>query len=152
LSDDIDGGDECGTAKTLISVWSVGVPNCQPDALFFLFTLTYRYKEGYEEDYGLDSLRLHYGFVAQDYEKTMPDATYFDDESGKRKIDQTELMGHSQKLNGWFSWCGFKHTMSYCTQGAEFTTCKTTVSPEKYIGSIHGAAVVMVSFLNVRFS
>ncbi|OUU50597.1 MAG: hypothetical protein CBC12_05240 [Candidatus Puniceispirillum sp. TMED52] len=90
MSDDIDGGNECGTAKTLISVWSVGVPNCQSDALFFLFTLTYRYKEGYEEDYGLDSLRLHYGFVAQDYEKTMPDATYFDDESGKRKIDQTE--------------------------------------------------------------
>ena len=37
--------------------------------------------------------RMHHGFIAQDYEKVMPDATYYDEELGKMCIDTSELIG-----------------------------------------------------------
>ena len=47
----------------------------------------------YNEDYSCTPERLHYGFVAQDYAKVMPDATYYDESIDKLAIDRTELIG-----------------------------------------------------------
>ena len=46
----------------------------------------------YNEEYSSSPERLHYGFIAQDYAKVMPDATYFDDSIGKMCIDTGELI------------------------------------------------------------
>ena len=46
----------------------------------------------YNEEYSSDPHRLHHGFIAQDYIKVMPDATYFDDNRGKLCIDTVELI------------------------------------------------------------
>jgi len=47
----------------------------------------------YKEDYSMSPERMHYGFIAQDYAKVMPDATYYDEELGKLCIDTSELIG-----------------------------------------------------------
>lgn len=47
----------------------------------------------YNEEYTLDPHRLHYGFIAQEYQEHMPDATYFDENLGKLCIDTNELIG-----------------------------------------------------------
>ena len=47
----------------------------------------------YKEEYSIYSERMHYGFIAQDYVKVMPDATYYDEELGKYCIDTGELIG-----------------------------------------------------------
>lgn len=47
----------------------------------------------YNEEYSSSPERLHYGFVAQDYQKVMPDATYYDESIGKLCIDTNELIG-----------------------------------------------------------
>ena len=47
----------------------------------------------YNDEYALDSHRLHYGFIAQEYKEHMPDATYFDESLGKLCIDTGELIG-----------------------------------------------------------
>jgi hypothetical protein len=47
----------------------------------------------YNEEYTLDPHRLHYGFIAQEYQEHMPDATYFDESLGKLCIDTNELIG-----------------------------------------------------------
>lgn len=47
----------------------------------------------YNEEYTLDPHRLHYGFIAQEYQEHMPDATYFDESLGKLCIDTGELIG-----------------------------------------------------------
>ena len=47
----------------------------------------------YNEEYSSNPERLHYGFIAQDYQKVMPDATYFDESIGKLCIDTNELIG-----------------------------------------------------------
>lgn len=47
----------------------------------------------YNEEYSCNPERQHYGFIAQEYAKVMPDATYFDDELGKMAIDTGELIG-----------------------------------------------------------
>ena len=47
----------------------------------------------YNEDYSCTPERLHYGFIAQDYAKVMPDATYYDESIDKLAIDRTELIG-----------------------------------------------------------
>ena len=47
----------------------------------------------YNEDYSCTPERLHYGFVAQDYAKVMPDATYYDESINKLAIDRGELIG-----------------------------------------------------------
>ena len=47
----------------------------------------------YKEEYSMNPERMHYGFIAQDYAKVMPDATYYDEELGKMCIDTSELIG-----------------------------------------------------------
>ena len=47
----------------------------------------------YKEEYSMSPERMHYGFIAQDYAKVMPDATYYDEELGKMCIDTSELIG-----------------------------------------------------------
>jgi len=47
----------------------------------------------YNEEYSARPERLHYGFVAQEYQKVMPDATYFDEDVQKLCIDPVELIG-----------------------------------------------------------
>ena len=46
----------------------------------------------YNEEYSSNPERLHYGFIAQDYARVMPDATYYDESIGKLCIDTTELI------------------------------------------------------------
>ena len=46
----------------------------------------------YNEEYSSNPERLHYGFIAQDYAKVMPDATYYDESLGKLCIDTSELI------------------------------------------------------------
>jgi len=47
----------------------------------------------YKEEFSMSPERMHHGFVAQDYAKVMPDATYYDEELGKMCIDTSELIG-----------------------------------------------------------
>ena len=47
----------------------------------------------YNEEYSSEPERLHYGFIAQDYLKVMPQATYFDESREKLCIDTSELIG-----------------------------------------------------------
>ena len=47
----------------------------------------------YKEEYSMSPERMHHGFIAQDYSKVMPDATYYDEELGKLCIDTSELIG-----------------------------------------------------------
>jgi len=47
----------------------------------------------YKEEFSMYPERMHYGFIAQDYAKVMPDATYYDEELGKLCIDTSELIG-----------------------------------------------------------
>ena len=46
----------------------------------------------YKEEYSMSPERMHHGFIAQDYQKVMPDATYYDEELGKMCIDTSELI------------------------------------------------------------
>ena len=47
----------------------------------------------YNEEYSSSPERLHHGFIAQDYVKVLPDATYFDESNGKLCIDTGDLIG-----------------------------------------------------------
>lgn len=47
----------------------------------------------YNEEYSSSPERLHYGFIAQEYIKVLPDATYYDEGLGKMCIDTSELIG-----------------------------------------------------------
>ena len=47
----------------------------------------------YKEEYSSSPERMHYGFIAQEYQKVMPDQTYFDESIGKLCIDPVELIG-----------------------------------------------------------
>lgn len=47
----------------------------------------------YNEEVSSSPERLHHGFIAQDYIKVMPDATYFDESTGTMCIDTIELIG-----------------------------------------------------------
>ena len=46
----------------------------------------------YKPDYLFHSDRPHNGFIAQDYVKVLPEATYNDEESGKMCIDLAEVI------------------------------------------------------------
>jgi len=47
----------------------------------------------YNEEYACgEAHRLHYGFIAQEYQKAMPDATYHDTRLDKLSIDTSELI------------------------------------------------------------
>jgi len=46
----------------------------------------------YKSEYG-DPTRMHHGFVAQEFKKVLPDATYQDDKTGKLCIDPADVIG-----------------------------------------------------------
>ena len=53
----------------------------------------------YKEEYSAAPERMHYGFIAQEYRKVMPDATYFDESIGKLCIDPTEVISILVRAN-----------------------------------------------------
>ena len=46
----------------------------------------------YNEEYSSTAERLHHGFIAQEYAKHMPDATYYDEDADAMCIDTIELI------------------------------------------------------------
>ncbi len=46
----------------------------------------------YNEEYSSSPERLHHGFIAQEYKQVMPDATYYDESTGKLAIDTGDLI------------------------------------------------------------
>ena len=57
--------------------------------------VTFYYKEEYTEHPEL----MHHGFIAQEYQKVMPDATYVDSYTGKLCIDTNELIALLVRAN-----------------------------------------------------
>ena len=53
----------------------------------------------YKEEYSAHPERMHYGFIAQEYQKVMPDATYFDGATNKLCIDPIELISILVRAN-----------------------------------------------------
>ena len=53
----------------------------------------------YKEEYSPHPERMHYGFIAQEYEKAMPDATYTHEGVDKLCIDTTELIALLVRAN-----------------------------------------------------
>ena len=46
----------------------------------------------YKPEYG-DPTRMHHGFVAQEFKRVLPDATYLDEKTGKLCIDPMDVIG-----------------------------------------------------------
>jgi len=65
------------------------------DTLRKLRPVTFYYKEEYTENPQL----MHHGFIAQEYQKVMPDATYVDSFTGKLCIDTGDLIGLLVRAN-----------------------------------------------------
>ena len=53
----------------------------------------------YKEEYSAYPERMHYGFIAQEYQKVMPDATYVDGSTNKLCIDPIELISILVRAN-----------------------------------------------------
>lgn len=53
----------------------------------------------YKDEYSMTPERLHHGFIAQEYQKVMPDATYYDSELDKLCIDTGELIALLVRAN-----------------------------------------------------
>ena len=53
----------------------------------------------YKEEYSAHPERMHYGFIAQEYQKVMPDATYVDGSTNKLCIDPIELISILVRAN-----------------------------------------------------
>ena len=53
----------------------------------------------YKEEYSAHPERMHYGFIAQEYQKVMPDATYIDGATNKLCIDPIELISILVRAN-----------------------------------------------------
>ncbi len=47
----------------------------------------------YKEDWSTSPERMHHGFIAQEYQEVVPDATYYDSDNGKYCIDTSDLIG-----------------------------------------------------------
>lgn len=47
----------------------------------------------YKEEWSGSPERVHHGFIAQEYQKVLPDATYYDHEYGVLCIDTVDLIG-----------------------------------------------------------
>ena len=47
----------------------------------------------YKEEFSSSPERMHHGFIAQDFQKVVPDATYYDESTGKLCIDTGDLIG-----------------------------------------------------------
>ena len=53
----------------------------------------------YTDEYSSSPERMHHGFIAQEFQKVMPDATYYDESIGKLCIDTTDLIGLLVRAN-----------------------------------------------------
>jgi hypothetical protein len=53
----------------------------------------------YKEEYSSSPERMHHGFIAQEFQKVMPDATYYDENIDKLCIDTNDLIGLLVRAN-----------------------------------------------------
>ena len=53
----------------------------------------------YKEEYSSSPERMHHGFIAQEFQKVLPDATYFDESIGKMCIDTSDVIGLLVRAN-----------------------------------------------------
>ena len=53
----------------------------------------------YKEEYSSNPERMHHGFIAQEFQKVLPDATYFDESIGKLAIDTGDIIGLLVRAN-----------------------------------------------------
>ena len=53
----------------------------------------------YKEEYSAHPERMHYGFIAQEFQRVLPDATYVDEATGKLCIDTSEVIGLLVRAN-----------------------------------------------------
>ena len=53
----------------------------------------------YKEEYSSSPERLHHGFIAQEFQRVLPDATYFDESIGKMCIDTGDVIGLLVRAN-----------------------------------------------------
>ena len=53
----------------------------------------------YKEEYSTSPERMHHGFIAQEFQKVLPDATYYDESVGKMCIDTGDVIGLLVRAN-----------------------------------------------------
>ena len=53
----------------------------------------------YKEEYSDSPERMHHGFIAQEFQKVLPDATYYDESIGKLAIDTSDVIGLLVRAN-----------------------------------------------------
>jgi hypothetical protein len=53
----------------------------------------------YKEEFSSSPERMHHGFIAQEFQEVVPDATYYDESIGKLCIDTTDLIGLLVRAN-----------------------------------------------------
>jgi hypothetical protein len=53
----------------------------------------------YKEEYSSSPERMHHGFIAQEFQKVLPDATYYDESVGKMCIDTGDVIGLLVRAN-----------------------------------------------------
>ena len=53
----------------------------------------------YKEEFSTSPERMHHGFIAQEFQKVLPDATYFDESIGKLTIDTGDIIGLLVRAN-----------------------------------------------------
>ena len=53
----------------------------------------------YKEEFSSSPERMHHGFIAQEFQEVVPDATYYDESLGKLCIDTTDLIGLLVRAN-----------------------------------------------------
>ena len=53
----------------------------------------------YKEEYSSSPERMHHGFIAQEFQKVLPDATYYDESIGKLAIDTGDVIGLLVRAN-----------------------------------------------------
>jgi hypothetical protein len=53
----------------------------------------------YKEEFSSSPERMHHGFIAQEFQKVLPDATYFDESIGKLTIDTGDVIGLLVRAN-----------------------------------------------------
>ena len=53
----------------------------------------------YKEEFSSSPERMHHGFIAQEFQKVLPDATYYDESIGKIAIDTGDIIGLLVRAN-----------------------------------------------------
>ena len=53
----------------------------------------------YKEEFSSSPERMHHGFIAQEFQKVLPDATYYDEGIGKMCIDTGDVIGLLVRAN-----------------------------------------------------